>query len=137
MSDPIASIYLRVQSFWFGARSKPGLQSQATPPLGVSRQMWAQPWSLFMQFIPSGKRQTREGLGIRRKRENFRLKRGHETSRSHGVYGAIQTEGLWGQTTDMVPRSGARPHSESRTGTGREAPIGSRWCPSGFRQCPH
>lgn len=65
MSDPIASIYLRVQSFWFWARSKPGLQSQATPPLGVSRQMWAQPWSLFMQFIPSGKRQTREGLGIR------------------------------------------------------------------------
>ena len=59
MSDPFASIYLRVQSFWFWARSKPGLQSQATPPLGVSRQMWAQPWSLFMQFIPSGKRQTR------------------------------------------------------------------------------
>lgn len=69
MSDPIASIYLRVQSFWFGARSKPGLQSQATPPLGVSRQMWAQPWSLFMQFIPSGKRQTREGLGIRGERK--------------------------------------------------------------------
>ena len=63
MSDPCASIYLRVQSFWFWARSKPGLQSQATPPLGVSRQMWAQPWSLFMQFIPSGKRQTREGWG--------------------------------------------------------------------------
>lgn len=59
-SDPFASIYLRVQSFWFWARSKPGLQSQATPPLGVSRQMWAQPWSLFMQFIPSGKRQMRE-----------------------------------------------------------------------------
>lgn len=74
MSDPFASIYLRVQSFWLWARSKPGLQSQATPPLGVSRQMWAQPWSLFMQFIPSGKRQTREGLGTR-ERENFRLRR--------------------------------------------------------------
>lgn len=77
MSDPFASIYLRVQSFWFWARSKPGRQSQATPPLGVSRQMWAQPWSLFMQFIPSGKRQTREGLGTGRERErkNFRLGR--------------------------------------------------------------
>lgn len=71
MSDPFASIYLRVQSFWFWARSKPGLQSQATPPLGVSRQMWAQPWSLFMQFIPSGKRQTR-GIGDRGEgREKF------------------------------------------------------------------
>lgn len=77
MSDPFASIYLRVQSFWFWARSKPGLQSQATPPLGVSRQMWAQPWSLFMQFIPSGKRQIRESWGpVReREREDFRLKR--------------------------------------------------------------
>lgn len=77
MSDPFASIYLRVQSFWFWARSKPGLQSQATPPLGVSRQMWAQPWSLFMQFIPSGKRQIREGWRpVReRQREDFRLKR--------------------------------------------------------------
>lgn len=56
----IAAIYLRAQSFWFGARSKPGLQSQATPPLGVSRQMWAQPWSLFMQLRPSGERQTGE-----------------------------------------------------------------------------
>lgn len=77
MSDPCASIYLRVQSFWFWARSKPGLQSQATPPLGVSRQMWAQPWSLFMQFIPSGKRQMREGLGTR-EGENFRLKGNHQ-----------------------------------------------------------
>lgn len=77
MSDPFASIYLRVQSFWFWARSKPGRQSQATPPLGVSRQMWAQPWSLFMQFIPSGKRQTREGLGTgeREGEKNFRLGR--------------------------------------------------------------
>lgn len=25
------------------------------PPLGVSRQIWAQPWFLFMQFIPSRK----------------------------------------------------------------------------------
>lgn len=60
MSDPFASVYLRVQSFWFWARSKPGLQSQATPPLGVSRQMWAQPWSLFMQFIPSEKRDRQD-----------------------------------------------------------------------------
>lgn len=76
MSDPFASIYLRVQSFWFWARSKPGLQSQATPPLGVSRQMWAQPWSLFMQFIPSEERQRRVGdRGEKGERENFRLQR--------------------------------------------------------------
>lgn len=60
MSDPLVPVYLRVQSFWFWARSKPGLQSQATPPLGVSRQMWAQPWSLFMQFIPSEKRDRQD-----------------------------------------------------------------------------
>lgn len=74
--DPFVSIYLRVQSFWFWARSKPGLQSQATPPLGVSRQMWAQPWSLFMQFIPSGKRdrQRRVGDQAESDREHFRLK---------------------------------------------------------------
>lgn len=46
-------IYLHLQSFWFLASSKPGLHSQATPPLGVSRQMCAHPWSLFIQFIPS------------------------------------------------------------------------------------
>ncbi|TNN46748.1 hypothetical protein EYF80_043033 [Liparis tanakae] len=34
--------------------SKPGRHSHDTPPLpGASLQMWAQPWSLFMQFIPS------------------------------------------------------------------------------------
>ena len=77
MSGPFASIYLRVQSFWFWARSKPGLQSQATPPLGVSRQMGAQPWSLFMQFIPSGKREIRQGVGAG-EREKVRLKRGGE-----------------------------------------------------------
>lgn len=62
---PSASIYLRAQSFWFWARSKPGLQSQATPPLGVSRQMWAQPWSLFMQFMPSGRKTDKRGVGGR------------------------------------------------------------------------
>lgn len=44
---------LRLQSRWFLVSSKPGRHSQAMPPLGVSRQMWAQPWFLFMQFIPS------------------------------------------------------------------------------------
>lgn len=68
-SDPSAPIYLRAQSFWFGARSKPGLQSQATPPLGVSRQMWAQPWSLFMQFMPSEERQRRVGDRAEKGRE--------------------------------------------------------------------
>lgn len=44
-----------LQSRWFLVSSKPGRHSQAMPPLGVSRQMWAQPWFLFMQFIPSKK----------------------------------------------------------------------------------
>lgn len=49
--------YLHVQSLWFFAISKPGRHSQATPTFGVSRQIWAQPWSLFMQFMPSVKKQ--------------------------------------------------------------------------------
>lgn len=44
-----------LQSRWFLVSSKPGRHSQAMPPFGVSRQMWAQPWFLFMQFIPSKK----------------------------------------------------------------------------------
>lgn len=74
---PISSpIHLRVQSFWLGARSKPGLQSQATPPLGVSLQMWAQPWSLFMQFMPSGKR-DRTRLGGQGRKEEPRVAQLH------------------------------------------------------------
>lgn len=46
--------YIHVHAFWFLASSKPGRHSHDTPPLpGASLQMWAQPWSLFMQFIPS------------------------------------------------------------------------------------
>lgn len=52
---------LRLQSRWFLVSSKPGRHSQAMPPLGVSRQMWAQPWFLFMQFIPSKKREGSKG----------------------------------------------------------------------------
>lgn len=47
-----------MQSRWFSASSNPGRHSHATPPLGVSLQIWAQPWSLFIQFIPSAKRKT-------------------------------------------------------------------------------
>ena len=51
--SPSLECSLRLQSRWFLVSSKPGRHSQAMPPLGVSRQMWAQPWFLFMQFIPS------------------------------------------------------------------------------------
>lgn len=65
-------IYLHLQSFWFLASSKPGLHSQATPPLGVSRQMCAHPWSLFIQFIPSVKKRDRkmENISIEIKLQN-------------------------------------------------------------------
>lgn len=53
--DP-PGVSLHLQSRWFLVSSKPGRHSQAMPPLGVSRQMWAQPWFLFMQFIPSEER---------------------------------------------------------------------------------
>lgn len=52
---PLPSRVSHLQSRWFLVSSKPGRHSQAMPPLGVSRQMWAQPWFLFMQFIPSKK----------------------------------------------------------------------------------
>lgn len=45
--------HVRMQSLWFLANSNPGRHSQATPPLGVSLQMWAQPCSLFIQLRPS------------------------------------------------------------------------------------
>lgn len=51
--SPSLECSLHLQSRWFLVSSKPGRHSQAMPPLGVSRQMWAQPWFLFMQFIPS------------------------------------------------------------------------------------
>lgn len=50
---PALECSLHLQSRWFLVSSKPGRHSQAMPPLGVSRQMWAQPWFLFMQFMPS------------------------------------------------------------------------------------
>lgn len=53
LGSPSLMHCLRLQSRWFLVSSKPGRHSQAMPPLGVSRQMWAQPWFLFMQFIPS------------------------------------------------------------------------------------
>lgn len=53
LGSPSLMHSLRLQSRWFLVSSKPGRHSQAMPPLGVSRQMWAQPWFLFMQFIPS------------------------------------------------------------------------------------
>lgn len=43
-----------MQSLWSLASSNPGRHSQATPPLDVSLQMWAQPCSLFIQLRPSG-----------------------------------------------------------------------------------
>lgn len=46
-------VHVQIQSLWFLASSNPGRHSQATPPLGVSLQMWAQPCSLFMQLRPS------------------------------------------------------------------------------------
>lgn len=57
-APPAIPIISHLQSRWFLVSSKPGRHSQAIPPLGVSRQMWAQPWFLFMQFIPS-KREER------------------------------------------------------------------------------
>lgn len=51
--SPALECSLHLQSRWFLVSSKPGRHSQAMPPLGVSRQMWAQPWFLFMQFMPS------------------------------------------------------------------------------------
>ncbi len=48
--------HVQMQPRWFLANSKPGRHSQATPPLGVSLQMWAQPCSLFMQLRPSVKK---------------------------------------------------------------------------------
>lgn len=45
--------HIQMQSLWFLASSNPGRHSQATPPLGVSLQMWAQPCSLFIQLRPS------------------------------------------------------------------------------------
>lgn len=45
--------HVQIQSLWFLASSNPGRHSQATPPLGVSLQMWAQPCSLFIQLRPS------------------------------------------------------------------------------------
>lgn len=47
------ALHIQIQSLWFLASSNPGRHSQATPPLGVSLQMWAQPCSLFIQLRPS------------------------------------------------------------------------------------
>lgn len=52
--------HVRMQPRWFLASSKPGRHSQATPPLGVSLQIWAQPWSLFMQLRPSVRKRYRQ-----------------------------------------------------------------------------
>lgn len=49
-----ADKHVQVQPLWFLASSNPGRHSQATPTLGVSLQMWAQPCSLFIQLRPSG-----------------------------------------------------------------------------------
>lgn len=52
--------HVQMQPLWFLASSNPGRHSQATPPLGVSLQMWAQPCSLFIQLRPSGIERGRE-----------------------------------------------------------------------------
>lgn len=51
-----------MQLRWFLDSSNPGRHSQATPPLGVSLQMWAQPWSLFMQLMPSVKQERYKSI---------------------------------------------------------------------------
>ena len=53
-----------MQLLWFLDSSNPGRHSQATPPLGVSLQMWAQPWSLFMQLMPSAKQDKCKSISI-------------------------------------------------------------------------
>lgn len=53
-----------MQLLWFLDSSNPGRHSQATPPLGVSLQMWAQPWSLFMQLMPSAKQDKCNSISI-------------------------------------------------------------------------
>lgn len=53
-----------MQLLWFLDSSNPGRHSQATPPLGVSLQMWAQPWSLFMQLMPSVKQERYKSISI-------------------------------------------------------------------------
>lgn len=53
-----------MQLLWFLDSSNPGRHSQATPPLGVSLQIWAQPWSLFMQLMPSAKQDKRKSISV-------------------------------------------------------------------------
>lgn len=67
--------HLRMQSLWFLANSNPGRHSQATPPLGLSLQMWAQPCSLFIQLRPSGTE----------KRRTMKLSRSERPARHKGA----------------------------------------------------
>lgn len=109
-----------MQLLWFLDSSNPGRHSQATPPLGVSLQMWAQPWSLFMQLMPSVKQERNKSISIL----------SNPVCRQQSQFNtSTQTKP---PTLGRLCRVGTRSFSLQR---GKEASLLQSQCPQGFSFC--